>query len=273
LGRIIISLLPITTTLILKFDIFSQFPEITQFSTTRQGGVSRGNYASFNLSPYVDDVPEHWFSNLEILKKKLNINELVFPYQSHGNEVLIVDNEFCQKSPAFKTKALTEIDALITNNSELCIAVTTADCVPVMFYDAVGKVIAVAHAGWRGTYSCITQKTVQSMCENFGSRPNDIHALIGPSISVDVYNVGNEVFEAFKSANFPLDRIFRNVNELLHLDLWEANRWLLEQSGIPEQQIQVAGMCTFTEDDQFFSARKSGIKCGRMMNGMVMRNL
>lgn len=259
--------------MILTFDIFSQFPEITQFSTTRTGGVSTGNYASFNLSPYVDDVPERWFSNLEILKNSLNIKELVFPFQSHGSEILIVDNEFCQKETAFKNKALNRIDALITNSKELCIAVTTADCVPVMLYDAVGKVIAVAHAGWRGTSARITQKTIQSMCVNFGSRPEDIFALIGPSISAEVYNVGNEVFDVFKSANFPVNTIFRNENELMYLDLWRANQWLLEQSGIPVHQIQITGMCTFTENDKFFSARKSGIKSGRMMNGMIIRNL
>lgn len=259
--------------MILTFDIFSQFPEITHFTTTRQGGISTGNYDSFNLSPYVGDVSEHWFSNVETLKKSLNIKELVFPFQSHGSEILIVDNEFCQKELTFRNKALTGIDALITNSKELCIAVTTADCVPVLLYDPVRRVAAAVHAGWRGTFARITQKTIQSMRENFGCRPEDLYALIGPSISADVYGVGNEVYEIFKAADFPLDLIFRNVNELMYLDLWQANSWLLEQSGIPLHQIQIAGMCTFTEDDKFFSARRTGIKSGRMMNGIILRNL
>ena len=259
--------------MIISFDIFSQFPEITQFTTTRQGGFSTGNYESFNLSPYVDDVREHWHSNLVKLKSELSIKELVFPFQSHGSEILIVDEEFCQKEETLKNEALTGIDALITCSKELCIAVTTADCVPVLLYDPVRQVIAAVHAGWRGTFARITQKTIQSMKENFGCHPEDLYALIGPSISADVYNVGNELYDIFKAEKFPLELIFTKADDMLLLDLWHANHWLLEQSGIPLHQIQIAGMCTFTHNDKFFSARKLGVKSGRMLNGIVIRNM
>jgi len=258
--------------LIISFDIFNQFPEITQFCTTRQGGVSEGNFASLNINPFVGDNNEHQRKNIEILKDHINSTELVFPYQSHGAEIYIIDDEYWRQNVSERNKTLHGIDALITNRKDICIGVTTADCVPITFYDPHKQVIAVAHAGWRGTCSRIVEKTIEAMHEKFDCQPSELFALIGPSISVDVYTVGNEVYESFNSAKFPVELIFKNTNNLLHLDLWIANCWLLEQSGIPSSNIHVAEMCTYIQNDIFFSARKQGIKSGRMLNGIMMRS-
>lgn len=259
--------------MIISFEIFNQFPEISQFCTTRQGGVSIGNYASFNISPFVGDNIEYQKKNAENLRNHLNVIDIVFPYQTHGSEIQVIDDNFLQQKLANRNNLLHGIDALITNKKNICIGVTTADCVPITFYDPRNEVIAVAHAGWRGTCARIAEKTIKIMQDKFSCQPSDIFVLIGPSISADVYNVGDEVYENFKTEKFPVNLIFKNTNGLFYLDLWTANRWLLEQSGISSSHIQVAEMCTFTQNDKFFSARKQGIKSGRMLNGIMMRNL
>ena len=259
--------------MIISFDIFNQFPEITQFCTTRQGGVSEGNFTSLNISPFVGDNIDHQKKNIEILRNHLKVNDIVFPYQIHGSEIQVIDDNFLQQNIPDRNKLLHGIDALVTNEKDICIGVTTADCVPITFYDPRNEVIAVAHAGWRGTCARIAEKTIKIMQSKFGCSASDIYILIGPSISAVVYNVGNEVYESFKTAKFPVDLIFKRTNELLYLDLWTANRWLFEQCGISSRKIQVAEMCTFTQNERFFSARKQGINSGRMLNGILIRSL
>lgn len=258
----------------ITYPILEQFSEITHFCTTRHGGVSQGNYASFNISPYSGDKIENQTENLNRLAQAINLaaENIIFPYQTHGNEVLIIDKEFFSKNASDKNNLLSGIDALITNTPEICIGVTTADCVPITFYDPIKKVAAVAHAGWRGTCKKIVQNTIDTMFEYFDCNVADIFVVIGPSISVEAYQVGEELYESFESAGFPVSDIFKTIDSSLHFDLWKANQWLLLQSGIPSAQIQNSGLCTFYNNEEFFSARKLGIKSGRMLSGICIRN-
>lgn len=254
--------------------MLEQFTEITHFCTTRHGGVSEGNYDSFNISPYSGDNIENQTENLNRLAQKLKIasQNIIFPYQNHGNEVLIIDREFINKKPSDKNLLLSGKDALITNNHEVCIGITTADCVPVTFYDPIQKVIAVAHAGWRGTCTQIVRNTIHAMTEHFACNVADIYVVIGPSISLEAYQVGEELYENFKLAGFPVQDIFKTINSNLHLDLWKANEWLLLKEGIPTAQIEISGLCTYNKNHDFFSARRLGIKSGRMLSAICFRN-
>ena len=258
----------------ITYSILEQFNEITHFCTTRHGGVSQGNYASFNISPFSGDTIEHQTENFNRLAQEINLptDSIIFPYQSHGNEVFIIDDEFMNKSSSDKNKLLSGKDALVTNLSGICIGITTADCVPIAFYDPIQKVIAIAHAGWRGTCKQIVRNTIDVMLKNFDCKVADIYVVIGPSISVEAYQVGEELYEDFKLAGFPVSDIFKTIDSNLHLDLWKANNWLLEQSGVPLTQIQISGLCTFKNNEDFFSARKLGIKSGRMLSGICIRN-
>lgn len=256
---------------LITFDLLNKFSKIDHFCTTRQGGVSVGNYASMNMSPFSGDNVEHQSENLNLLKKKLNSTDLIIPFQTHGTEIGIINEDFIQKNFAERADLLNGVDALITKEPNVCIGVTTADCVPLIFYDPQLEVIAVAHAGWRGTCGRIAEKVVKRMQEEFGSHPQHINVVIGPSISGTVYNVGNELIDNFSSAGFPVAEIFNTNNELIYLDLWKANQWLLESMGVPADHIQISEICTYTQHEKFFSARRLGLKSGRMLSAIMLK--
>ena len=256
---------------LITFDLLDKFSKIAHFCTTRQGGVSVGNYASMNMSPFSGDNVEHQSENLNLLKKKLNSTDLIIPFQTHGTEIGIINEDFIQKNFAERADLLNGVDALITKEPNVCIGVTTADCVPLIFYDPQLEVIAVAHAGWRGTCGRIAEKVVKRMQEEFGSHPQHINVVIGPSISGTVYNVGTELIDNFSSAGFPVAEIFNTNNELIYLDLWRANQWLLESMGVPADHIQISEICTYTQHEKFFSARRLGLKSGRMLSAIMLK--
>lgn len=167
-------------------------------------------------------------------------------------------------------------DAVITAKRGLCVAVKTADCIPVLLYDERQQLVAAVHAGWRGTVGRIVERTIIEM----KSRGEDLHAIIGPGISLEAFEVGDEVYEQFLEAGFPMDCIAKRYPTAVspsgesesdykwHIDLWEANRWLLQQQGV--SRIHVAGICTHTSCEQFYSARRETIKTGRNINGIML---
>jgi len=258
--------------MMIEYKLTQAFPALKLFTTTRRGGISKGNYAAFNLSPFSGDQPDDFNENLKLLSSELKIDSgnIIFPYQMHQTEVRKIDASFMALSEAERKVYLHGIDALVTGLPGICIGVTTADCVPVFLYDDTRKVAAVAHAGWRGTCAGIVTETIRIMQSDYGCSPNDIHAAIGPSISVNVYQVGEELYTAFQERNFPVDTIFTRNAQGLFLDLWKANEYLLLNSGIHASHIEIAGRCTYTEHDVFFSARRLGIKSGRMLSGVMM---
>ena len=113
------------------------------------------------------------------------------------------------------------------------------------------------------------------MTGNYGCRTIDIHAIIGPGISLDSFEVGDEVYDTFKISGFGMERIAKrypaaNGGEKWHIDLWEANRQQLLSCGLDERNIHLAAVCTYKEHDRFFSARRLGIKSGRIFNGAML---
>ena len=185
----------------------------------------------------------------------LRLEELALPRQTHSDHV------------RWTTEAgrPEDTDAVITDRPGLCVCVKTADCIPMLLYDTKQRVIAAVHAGWRGTVSRIVQKTVLEMQPH---SPTDLHAIIGPGISLSRFEVGDEVYEAFLSAGFPVGRIARRM-ERWHIDLWDANRWLLEEAGLTD--IYVQGTCTRTSEN-FYSARRETINTGRNYNGIFINS-
>jgi len=258
----------------ITYHLFDKQNEIAHFCTSREGGVSVGNYASWNLSPFTDDNPESFNKNKEILCKKIGITseKLITPYQTHGTEVKEIDDAYFKLSAEEKTNYLHGVDAIFTQLQQVCISITTADCVPLLFFDPVKKVIAAAHAGWRGTCGRIAGKTISSLIERFNCNPADILVTIGPSISSNVYEVGAEVVDTFKTANFDTTQIITLRNGSIFLDLWQANQQVLEKVGILPENIEISGICTYTEHERFFSARRLGIKSGRLLSGIIILN-
>lgn len=159
-----------------------------------------------------------------------------------------------------------DTDAVITDVPGLCVAVKTADCVPVLLYtDGEAPIVAAVHAGWRGTVARIVQKTLEKMalCDKFTSF-SECHAIIGPGISQESFEVGDEVYEAFREAAFPMERI-SSREEKWHIDLWEANKWLLEEMGVKD--IYVSGIDTMMSPE-WYSARRETINTGRNYNAI-----
>lgn len=193
---------------------------------------------------------------------------VVQPHQVHGCEIREV------RDPLTPREALEGVDALVTDVPGVAISVRTADCIPVLLYDPVNKAIAAVHDGWRGTVQHLSQKVIAFMHERYGTHVADIKAVIGPGIGPESFQVGQEVADEFTSAGFPMEQILRDCGPKaptadnpmaggLHIDLWRANEWLLEEAGV--KSIQVAGICTY-KNNKFFSARREGTKCGRIIN-------
>ncbi len=177
---------------------------------------------------------------------------IMIPRQTHSTNVCWVDT----------FGEVPDTDAVITDKPGLCIAVKTADCIPVLLFDQRQHRIAAIHAGWRGTVGRIVEKTLQQM----QSRAEDISAIIGPGISLESFEVGDEVYEQFLQAGFPMQRLAKRYAKW-HINLKDANRWLLESNGITN--IQVSDIDTLTTPD-FYSARRDTINTGRNINGIMI---
>jgi len=258
---------------ILTYKSFNKFKKIAHFCTTRHGGVSVGNFASFNLSPFSGDNINDVEKNIDLLSQIVDFDKkmLVIPFQNHGSEIKIIDETFILLSDIEQKEYLYGVDALISNTQGICIGVTTADCVPIFIYDPILQVIGVIHAGWRGTCARIVEKTIRKMNEYFNCDATNLQVVIGPSISSENYTVGKELIEKFYESGFPTQLIFKKTNDQIHLDLWMANKWLIENTGVPANQIELSGICTYMEPENFFSARRLGIKSGRMLSGIMLK--
>ena len=159
-----------------------------------------GNFSSFNISPFSGDSAENFDQNLQILSRQTEIptDNFIFPFQTHDDKIQLIDSKFLLLGSEEKAEALKGIDALITAEPDICIGVTTADCVPLLLFDCKQKVIAAVHAGWRGTIKQITAKAIQKMQEEFGTRPENCFAYVGTCIDEKNFEVGIEVADEFK---------------------------------------------------------------------------
>ena len=245
---------------------------VTAFSSTRQGGYSEGRYGEFNINRYCGDSEEAIKRNREALCQLLDIEDcrLLMPHQVHLAEIAVVDREMMSLSAEERQQRLDGIDALMTNEAGVCIGVSTADCIPVLLYDPIRRASCAIHAGWRGTVQRIAEKAVGRMTETYGTNPKDIIAQIGPGIHLESFEVGEEVYEAFEKAGFPMEQISKRY-EKWHIDLPECNRLQLVAAGIPEAQIAVSPVCTFQQSDTFFSARRLSIHSGRIFTGILLQ--
>lgn len=259
------------------FIRYSLGEQITAFSTTRYGGISKGNYASMNCTPYTGDDTQAVQSNQRLLCTALHCqpSELIIPYQTHGTQVLTIDQPFLTASAEVRHNRLQGIDALVTNEPKVCLCISTADCIPLLLYDHTHQAIAAIHAGWRGTVNRIVGKTIQTMQELYHTQEEDLHAVIGPGISLEAFEVGNEVYEAFHDKGFPMNYISRwnNDTHKWHIDLPAANMLQLLDFGVPQTQIHATHICTYTQHEDFFSARRLGIKSGRILSGIRINPL
>ena len=150
-----------------------------------------------------------------------------------------------------------EGDALITNTVGVPLLVFTADCVPIAFIDEKNKAIGVAHAGWKGTFKEIAQKTLDKMKKSYNTNPNDVTCVIGPSIGPCCYEVSKDLIEKFNTIITKEDEKFYIIKEnKYYLDLWKINTYILKSSGVREDNIINMNLCTSCNCEKFHSYRK-----------------
>ena len=235
---------------------------VVAFSTTRHGGCSTGNYAAFNINAYCGDEPAHIAENRRSLATLLGIDDshIVMPHQVHGTEVRRID--------APQQEIIEGVDAVMTDVPQLCIGVSTADCIPIIIYDEAHHAACAVHAGWRGTVQRIVRVAVEAMCKAYGSLPSQMKAVVGPGISLESFEVGDEVYQQFADAGFDMSAISRRYAKW-HIDLPMCNRLQLEDAGITD--IYMSNICTYQQASDYFSARLLGINSGRIFTAVMMR--
>ncbi|MDL2244745.1 peptidoglycan editing factor PgeF [Parabacteroides sp. PFB2-10] len=257
----------------LQFDLLKEDCNISHFVTTRQGGVGRGVYASLNLGYYCGDKQEVVDENRIRLCDQLGIStaSLIVPQQTHGLEALTVDRTFLSLPPEEQQRRLYGIDALITGEKQVCLAVTTADCVPILLYAPDRGMVAAIHAGWKGTAGRIVERTVGLLKDRFDCDSASMIACIGPSISPEAFEVGEEVADVYRAEGDEELVYYFDGDRKPHIDLWQANRKQLLLQGLQEERIEVSGECTYRQPELFFSARRDGVKSGRMLTGIMIK--
>jgi YfiH family protein len=297
----------------MQFEQYTQFSELVHGIFTREGGYSQPPYHSLNVSlssgnERFEDAVRNRFLALQCL----DIAE--YPcatmWMIHSANVLTLDGqnwpdwgddwphrvyeleglgypEGTKLQWTFKPRI--KADAIITRRHGVALTMSTADCVPLLFYDPVTEIIGVAHAGWRGTARGIAAATVAAMGEQFGSRPADILAGIGPSIGPCCYEVSDEVKELFLGQRdfeeLPTEERFRRLvaeaavfetvslpeKESLRLNLWETNRNQLLLAGLAPEHIELPEVCTSCAKERFFSHRAEDGRTGRFPAIIALR--
>lgn len=260
----------------LSFPVLEETGLVTHGFSTRLGGASEGVYASMNFSFTRGDEPEHVRENYRRMAKALGVEaeSMVLTYQTHTVNIRRTGKEDRGKG-VFRERDYRDIDGLVTDEPGVTLVTFFADCVPLYFLDPVRHAIGLSHSGWRGTVGKIGKITVERMGEEFGSKPEDIIACIGPSICKDCFEVGEEVVELFAKAFPPKihDRLFSPNGKpgKYQLDLWEANREILLEAGIRPERLQVTNLCTCCNPDYLYSHRKMGEKRGNLCAFLTLK--
>lgn len=215
---------------------------------TRKGGASSGVFQGLNCGPGSSDQSEIVAINRARVASAMEVptENLLTVHQVHSADVVTVDGPLDERPRA---------DAMVTATPGIALAVLTADCQPVLFADLRAGVIGAAHAGWRGALDGVLEATLDAM-ERLGARREDIHAVIGPSISQSAYEVGQEFLERFIDEDPDNQRFFING---------EGDKYLFDLTGYGLHRLRQAGIanaewtrhCTYTDAARFYSYRRT----------------
>ena len=256
--------------------------------STRLGGVSGGMYSSMNFSVKMGDSIENVRKNFQIFMEKNGFKNPVMSNQTHTTNVLTVTENDIGKG-IYKEADYSDIDGLITNRRGITLVTSYADCVPLYFADVKNKAIGLSHSGWRGTVNRMGEATLKRMKEEFGTKPEDVIAAIGPSICLNCYEVSFDVAREFEKefgASAEEHRAYdtehiresaQNMDAILYkkdngkylLNLWAANYKVLTDAGVLSDNIAIPDICTCCNRDILFSHRghmgKRGNLCAFLM--------
>lgn len=202
---------------------------------------------------------------------ELPLDRFVFANQTHSDHIIKINEKDAGKGALDKNDAIPDCDALYTRSTNLLLGVFTADCVPILIYDPMEKLICAIHSGWMGTVKQITAKTMHTLTQKEGCDPKHLHAYIGPAIAAHSFEVGMEVVEQLQTLPFDVSPFIRLKNsEKALVDNKGLNQEMLIRSGVPKENITVDKNDTFAKNESFFSYRRDH-HCGRHLSFIVQK--
>ena len=249
----------------LTFPALEALPFVRHAFSTRLGGVSTGEFSSMNLNFGRGDPRETVEENFRrfCAAAGFSMESLTASAQDHHTTVRRVGAAE-RGVGVTRPRDRESVDGLITDDPSVTLVTYYADCTPLFFVDPAHRAVGLGHSGWRGTAAGMGACMVRRMEEEFGSRPEEIIAAIGPSIGACCYEVDETVYEGFA----PLETLglsnffFRAGDGKYRLDLWEANRRILLAAGVLPEHISTARLCTRCNDSLLWSHRATGGKRG-----------
>jgi len=245
----------------LQIPAWQQYPGLLHGFTGRRGGKSVGPYSGLNLSYRVGDDPKVVSQNVCDVKLAVGIHDgrIVTMRQVHGDHIVEVKDKTLKEAG--------EADGMITGESEIFLAVLTADCVPLLFAAPKQKLAAAVHAGWRGTLAGIAEKTVRILKDQYGVAPDQLEVALGPAIGPCCYEVKEDVSGPLMKTWGKLTTASVLVKDgKSFVNLRRLNRDILRASGVPGKQLHEAGPCTRCAAEDFFSYRRERSETGRQMS-------
>ncbi len=226
--------------------------------STRLGGVSGGHLASLNLGCHRGDTEENLRENYRrfCAATGTDAGRIVMTNQVHGAQVRVVTED--DVKPDLLAPTPFEADGLVTDVPGITLVIYSADCIPVLLFDPVRRVVGACHSGWRGTAAAIAAVGVRTMTERYGCRPEDLRAAIGPGIGGCCFETDGDVPQAMEAQLGGLAGPYiQRAGEKYHVDLKAIDRAILLDAGLTEDHIDVSGECTCCLHETYWSYRRT----------------
>ena len=253
----------------LSYPLLEETGAVKHGFSTKLGGVSTGSCATMNISTTRGDDPEAVAENRRRIGAAIGVRpeDMTYTHQTHTTNVAVVRAED-------RGRRFLETDGMVTNVPGICLVTFYADCVPLFLVDPVKKAIGLSHSDGEERWARWGKVTVQALMREYGSRPEDIVAAIGPSICQDCYEVSEDVIDRFRDsfneAVWP-KLFYRKENGKYQLDLWRANEEVFLETGIRRENLAVTNLCTHCNQEVLFSHRATGEKRGNLSAFLALK--
>ena len=252
-------------TVFYQFASLACHPHVSHGIFTRRGGASCGPFNSLNVGNLVGDKPAAVRANCDLIFTALGIRreQVVTAHQVHGAHVAVV-------GPSQRGTAVPAADSLVSKAPGIALMLAFADCLPLMLHDPSRHIIALVHAGWRGTIAQVVASTVAVLRQSFGCDPADILACLGPAIGPCCYEIGSDLAQKIRELFGPRSGLLVPQSDgTLHFDLPAAIRWQLELAGV--QHVENSELCTSCHTEDFYSHRAENGHTGRFAAVLALR--
>lgn len=258
----------------ITYSIFNDIPFLYHASSTRIGGVSKGELGAMNFGAATRDMKENIAENYSIFCNATGIEKesIVISSQFHNANIKV-----CSKKDrgegVCRPLSYSDIDGLVTNEENVTLCVFSADCIPVLFCDVKNKAVGACHCGWRGTYKNLPALMIEKMGEEYGTKPENIKAVIAPGISKCCYEVSEELWRDFTSRFSICDNECAEIkNNKFYLGLPAINKKILRTSGVLNENIYISDLCTCCNSEFLHSHRATDGKRGIMGHFIGIKN-